>query len=758
MISSAPQAIGLHELSPGATLTVSAVGGEPRVRRRLLEMGVTPGTAIKLVQRAPLGDPLEVEVRGYQLVLREEQAREVRLAPSAPGDVPAAAAVPSPVRPPRAPAEATAAAPRAGSRTVALVGNPNGGKTTVFNALTGLRQKVANYPGVTVDRKTGSATLSTGEVVSVHDLPGAYSLTAFSPDEEVTRDVLCGAMEGAAPPDLVVLVLDASRLARSLFLASQVLERGLPAVVALNMVDVAQRHGLAPDAAAIARELGCEVVTLVGHKRQGVGELRAAIERGLARPAVAAARGLPAEEADASVEARYGWIDGVVARTVQRAPVPRRTTSERLDAFLLHRVLGLVFFVAVMAGLFSSIFWLASPLMDLAQWLVKRAGELATGPLPEGPIRELVRDGFFGGVGSVVVFVPQIALLFFLLAALEDTGYLARAAFLADRVLSRFGLQGKSFVPLLSSFACAVPGIMSTRTIEDRSERLATILVAPFMGCSARLPVYSLMIGTFFAARGAWFRGGILLGLYLLGIVAAVVTALLFRRPLGQRGSRALFLELPTYKVPQLSQVLLQTWLNTKKFLVRAGTIIFPVSVLLWVGTHYPRLPEAEVQRLEARAKAEPSGPTAERLVGAATLEHSVLGTLGRGLEPVIRPLGFDWKIGIGLLAAFGAREVFVSTLGIVYGTGEEHSDMEPLSAAMREDKGPDGRPVWSPIAAASVLVFFALALQCSSTIAVVRRETGSWRWPLVQAAYGNGLAYVASLVVFQVGTRGLGL
>ncbi len=718
--------------------------------------------------------------------------------------------------------------------TVALAGNPNSGKTTIFNALTGLRQKVANYPGVTVEKKTGQCKISNGTWTNVVDLPGTYSLISRSPDELVAMEVLRGLRKDTPPPDVVVVVVDASNLQRNLYLVSQLVELGRPLVVALNMMDVAQRRGLHIDPDALQRELGVPVVPVVGHKRQGIDLLKEAISQARVAPMpdwplpqamkeelVVVGGGLAildSQDADAvpvpvshlstdvrrldryqafaerlligdhaedlqdlahrepvvsllnsatqrlgslgidpmqaDIEAHYRWIEHVSAGCTATATDPTdqsipgadgaagthsRHLSERVDAILIHKVFGLLVFSLIMAMLFVSMFWLASPIMDAVKAGVYWLGSLVSAPLPEGPLKSLLQDGIFAGVGAVVVFVPQIAILFLFLAVLEDSGYLARAAFLMDRLLSKAGLHGKSFIPLLSSFACAIPGIMATRTIENRKDRLATILVAPFMTCSARLPVYTLLVGTFFAGYGAWAQGGIMLSLYLLGIVAAAAVAWLFKQTLLKGPSPAFIMELPTYKVPQVSVVARQVWTNTRHFLTRAGTTICCLSILLWAIAYYPRLPQEQASQY--------SNPNA---LAAAQRTYSIAGRLGHAIEPVIRPLGFDWKMGVGCLSAFAAREVFVSTMAIIYGAGDAEAGTDDLAAAMRKDIRPDGRPVWTPLVACSVLLWFVLAMQCTSTLMVVRQETGGWKWPVFMLVYMNVLAYVSCLVLYQ--------
>jgi ferrous iron transport protein B len=734
-------------------------------------------------------------------------------------------------------------------RTVALAGNPNSGKTTIFNALTGLRQKTGNYAGVTVEKRVGRCDLPDGSSIDVIDLPGTYSLIPRSPDEHVAVDVLIGRQPDTPRPDAAIVVVDASNLQRNLYLVSQFIELRIPFVVALNMMDIAERRGRRVDADALQRQLGVPVVPVVGHKSKGIDKLKQALahatippepdwplpqpmreavselvpvldglparnhlspralaERLLADEPVSVppegavardvqrlrevlqAEGIDAMQAD--VEAHYAWIENIAHaatapvvdfrvrgdsipalagsaipdRVEQAAPEPSNlnnhalpTISERVDGLLLHRVWGLLAFALVMGGLFVSIFILADPLMGWTEAGVEWLGGLVADSIPEGTLRDLWTDGIVAGVGGVVVFVPQIAILFLFLAALEDSGYLARAAFLMDRVLGKVGLNGKSFVPLLSSFACAIPGIMATRTIESRRERLATIFVAPFMSCSARLPVYGLLIGTFFGAYSGFAQGMIMLGCYVLGVVAAVLTAWAWKLRSAGPATSTFILELPSYKVPQISAVARVVGRNTWAFVRRAGTIIFCLSVILWALTYWPRLPEDRVASIESAIAAsvdstDVSDGAVEQAVAAEQLRQSYAGRLGQVIEPVIRPLGFDWKIGVGLVGSFAAREVFVSTMGIVYSVGDDEENTEPLASAMLADSYPDGSPVWTPLVAVSVLVWFVLAMQCMSTLAIVKRETGTWRWPLLQLAYMNGLAYVLCLAIYQIG------
>jgi ferrous iron transport protein B len=738
------------------------------------------------------------------------------------------------------------------SAVVALAGNPNSGKSTLFNRLTGLRQRVGNYPGVTVEKKLGTFELD-GTQVTVVDLPGTYSLAARSREEAISFDVLTGqglGREGGPPraPDVVVIVVDASNLERNLYLALQLLDLGHPTIVALNMVDVAEALGAMVDAAALEAALGVPVVPLVAKRGDGIDALRARLGDTLARrarPAVnlplpdaheaalaelaalvpaavavdprerrgvaawvlgsvaaqgpsddaaatvgvdgplasrpellpvaarasALLRGTHADLAAALIEARYAQIDGIVARAVRRAgPVRGHAASERIDAILLHRVFGPLALVLVMALLFESIFAWASPLMDGIEATFGALGAWVRGMLPAGALASLLVDGVIAGVGSVLVFVPQIAILFALIAVLEDCGYLARAAYVMDRVMARVGLHGRAFVPLLSGFACAVPAIMSARTIESPKDRLVTILVTPLMSCSARLPVYALVISALFDDRhaGPISTGALmLLGLYATSVVAAVVVAAVLKRSLLRSPTPPLVLELPPYKLPELGAVARRVFERCRVFVTDAGTVILACSVVLWGLLSYPKdLPPrfdvaaaraavAEVQGEAARAEA--ADALVKRLE-ADQLAQSYAGRMGRALEPVIAPLGFDWKIGIGLVASFAAREVIVSTLGLVHGLGRDASEEdEGLREAIRTAQRDDGSPAYTPLVGLSLMVFFLFAAQCMSTLAIIRRETRSWRWPVFTFVYMTALAYFASLVVYQ-GGRLLGL
>jgi ferrous iron transport protein B len=808
----------LADLQPGQSGCIASLAGRPAIRRRLAEMGLVPGVEVTVERRAPLGDPIEVAVRGYRLSLRGDQARGIVL-----GRVPTAAVQATPVEP------GPVAAPVAGrAPVIALAGNPNAGKTTLFNAITGLRQHVATYPGVTVERKEGRAPLSGGRQARIIDLPGIYSLIPASPDERIATEVLAGLREDTPAPDLVLAVVDATNLARNLLLATQLLDTGLPVVVALTMVDEARTRGIPVDAVGLERSLGVPVVPVVAATGEGLVRLRQVLDaarsaatapwRGpvlddhdrLAEAVIVQARthgrelttaqgrliawgllgegdftgvlGLGAIEpltvAVARIRAgwaaraidpvldditrRYAWIDALVAGAV--AP-PRRLVRDRIDGLLLHRVAGPAVFALVMWGLFVAIFTLAAPLMDAAEGAVLAFGAWVAPLLGEGLLHDLWLDGIIAGVGGVMIFAPQIAMMFILLAILDESGYLARGAFLLDRLLGAVGLHGRSFVPLLSSHACAIPGIMAARTIPDARERLATMLVAPFMSCSARLPVYGLLIGMFFGQYAAWQQGTIMAGLYLGGIVAAALAAWLLRRTALRGASSSFLIELPPYRLPSLGEIVRVTWRGLRAFLVRAGTIILVLSVLLWAAMTFPGLPEARQAELAAAhgttlaavteaAEGDAAAADAGNAIRQAALRHSLAGRAGGLIEPLIAPLGMDWQTGVGLIGAFAAREVFVSTMGVVHGVGSVGDQTTPLEDRMRAATRPDGTPVWTPLLAVVVLVWFVLAMQCLSTVAVMVRETGGWRWPLLQLAGMNTLAWLSGLAIWQIGSR----
>src|SRR5271156_6181286 len=604
--------------------------------------------------------------------------------------------------------------------TVALIGPPNSGKSTLFNRLTGLRAKVANYPGVTVEQHSARMTGIGHRELTLIDLPGIYSLQSSSEDARVAVDVLQGNMPGTPAPDAVLLVLDALQLNRQLMLAAPILAMGLPTLVLLNMSDLMTARGGEIDPLALARELGAPVAMISATKGAGFEAIDRFLTR-LAEPAEARLQPmqLPVLQNAASC---HQWATQVSSRTKYKAPNSPGWTR-RLDAVLLHKFWGPVIFLAVVIGVFQVVFAAGLPLSDWLTEIFTKAGAGAVNFIPWHWLQILLRDGVWNGVQAVLVFLPQILLLFLVIGVLEDSGYLARAALIADRVMRSIGLNGKAFIPLLSAYACAVPAIMATRTIENKRDRLATILVAPFMTCAARLPIYTLIIAAFIPNRpilGGFFglRAAVMLSLYLLGFLAALMTARLLKSSILKAKSAPFILELPQYRLPTLRSLGLRVVDRGKVFLKQAGTIILCVTVVLWVLSHVPF---------------------------HSTLPQSFIGHVGQWIEPVIRPLGFNWKIGIGLLSSIVAREVIVGTLGTLYGI-DPATHALGLQAALRHDITLGG--------AIALVVFFAFAMQCTSTLIVVRRETNSWKWPAVQFFYMTGLAYVAALAANQILSR----
>ena len=618
---------------------------------------------------------------------------------------------------------AAAGAPRR-LRTVALIGPPNCGKSTLFNRLTGMRQKVANYPGVTVEHHSGRMKSIGRSDLTLIDLPGIYSLATYSEDARVAVDVLTGKMPGVPPPDCVLLVLDATHMNRQLMLAAPVFSIGLPTLVLLNMSDQLEARGGTVDTLAMAKELGHPVALISAAQGRGIDLISLFLDRAgqtveeALRPVQ-----LPVLQSAASCRS---WATQVTARTRYQQPAAALWTR-RLDAVLLHRVWGPLVFLAVVFSVFQVVFSIGQPLSDLMGKLLTDVGARAALALPDNWLRALLRDGLWNGVQSVLVFLPQILLLFLFIGVLEDSGYLARAALIADRVMRAIGLNGKAFIPLLSAYACAVPAIMATRTIENKRERLATILVAPFMTCSARLPIYTLIIAAFipdqrFLGGFLGLRAMVMLGLYGLGFLAALITARLLNSKVMKASPMPFILELPQYRWPTVRSLALRVYDRARLFLKKAGTVILGVTFLVWCLSVLPAH----------------GGSFAE-------LGSSVMGRLGHWIEPVLRPLGFNWKIGIGLLSSIVAREVIVGTLGTLYGMDPEtHST--GLQMALRHDMTLGG--------AVALVVFFAFAMQCTSTLAVVRRETNSWKLPVAQFAYMTVVAYVAALVTNQVVQR----
>ncbi len=716
--------------------------------------------------------------------------------------------------------------------TIVLAGNPNAGKTTLFNALTGLRQKVANYPGVTVERKEGSWSLrNQPNAARLIDLPGLYSLDAASIDERIARDVITGQIAGLPAPDVIVAVVDATNLERNLYLVAQLLEYGRPLVVALTMVDLAKRRDFEIDVEHLSRALGVQVVPVNASHHLGIEELadaaaKAAMVEGpgagwvlteAAEREIAALVGnngtrvdrhtavydlfgqelpesQPRQDAVKSARdrlaksdtewwkqpmlARYAWIDEAASGAIVRKDREQRLSlTEKIDKLFTNKFLGPLILLVVMFVVFQTIFSWATLPMDLIDKGFGLLGDAVRQQLAPGLLTDLLVDGIIAGVGGVLVFLPQILLLFFFIAILEDTGYMARAAFLMDRLMRGVGLHGKAFMPLLSSFACAIPGIMATRTIENPKDRLATIMIAPFMSCSARLPVYTLMIAAFFSGQKAFgflpVAPLLIMGMYLLGIVVAICVAWILKRTILKAPTPPLIMEMPPYRMPNFLTIMQTMLSRAGLFIRRAGTVILAISILLWVLVAFPRAqvttpPSTEAtEATSAMTQAvretgtESKGPTApgtvtdpaEVDVQGEQLRTSFAGRAGHFIEPVISPLGFDWKMGVALIASFAAREVLVSTLSIIYNTGADADERSgSLIRAVREAKRPDGTPAWTPLVALSMMVFFVLACQCMSTVAIVRRETNSWRWPLFMVAYMTVLAYVASFITFQGG------
>ena len=792
--------------------------------------------------------------------------------------------------------------PASMSKTVAIIGNPNTGKTTLFNALTGYRQRVGNYPGVTVERKTGRLRgVESAHAIELVDLPGTYSLSARTADEGVVLEALLGLQPGFPVPDVIVTVADASHPRRNLFLTAQVLELGRPVVVALNMADRAAARGILIDVPALSAQLGVPVIPVVAPRGQGVDELRAAIvaaldspgsccppwfppqleeqlealrEWGRARTATGEAEPtrmewlqalLDAEGyhearlvkrygaeleaelgqrratlapqggdvAQIEAEARYAWIEQVLAQTISCPHRRRRSKSDIADRVLTHRVLGVLVFAVVLLVLFQVLYSWSGPLMGLIDAGMGAAAGWLGAVLPAGALHSLIVDGAIAGVGGVLIFLPQILLLFMFIAILEDTGYLARAAFIVDRSMGVLGLSGKSVIPLLSSFACAVPGVMATRTIEGRRDRLVTMMVAPLMSCSARLPVYVLLIAAFvpnMMVLGGWVKlqALVLLGVYLLGAVIAIPVAFLLKLTVLRGQAQPFLMELPGYRWPTVATVLHRMYEQGKEFCVRAGTIIFAVTILVWAAGYYPRPAvlaqqheaarvqveeayQAELARIarefdpavtgeevlqdfriapllargeevrggraeqagaaeaEIRAEAGETDPVVEAILGAQAtraekleqlrraergdyLRQSYLGRMGAFVEPVVRPLGWDWRIATATIASFPAREVVVASLGTIYNLGAETDETSvELRAKLRSVHGPDGRPVFNLAVALSLMVFFALCCQCAATLAAIKRESNSWRWPIFAFGYMTALAYVGALVTYQV-------
>ncbi len=684
-------------------------------------------------------------------------------------------------------------------KIVALAGNPNSGKTTLFNALTHLRQKVGNYSGVTVEKKIGLCTLPSKKQIQVIDLPGTYSLSVRSTDEKIARDVLLNLLPDTPKPDVVVCVVDAGNLERNLYLVLQIQDLEVPVIVALNMMDEVSSKGVFIDTALLSRLLNAPVVPLVAIKEEGIEALKNLLVQGFeyrpqrswvlppaveeqvnelvriirkhvslnktqvffkalmlvsqatveANVSLLSEMGIEVLEdfreelkkiqerlaklgphvRSVVIESRYHWIRGVVKQTLHRPVSTEQDITQRIDNVVTHKVWGWVIFLGVMGLIFYMIFTIANYPMNWIDGLFSQLSAVLDRTLPEGLVKNMIINGVVAGIGGVVIFLPQILILFLFIGLLQDTGYMARAAFLMDRIMSRLGLHGKSFIPLLSSFACAIPGIMSTRTIESPKDRLVTMLIAPLMSCSARLPVYTLMIAVLMPASSSWAKAGIMLLMYLIGIIFAFLMALIFKKTLLKGQSPIFIMELPPYRIPSFKTILLSMWERAFLFLRRAGTVILALSILLWALMTFPQKPGLD--EMEA-------------------LRQSYAGQLGTMIEPIIKPLGFDWRIGIGLVGSFAAREVFVSTMSIVFNLSQK-SEMIHLRDAFANAHWPDGAPLFTPLVCFGLMIFYVFALQCLSTVAVMWKEAGP-RWAIFQLFYLTGLAYVIAFLVHFVG------
>jgi len=613
---------------------------------------------------------------------------------------------------------------------VALVGNPNCGKTALFNALTGSRQKVANYPGVTVEKKLGRLSTPAGRALEIVDLPGTYSLRARSPDEEITRDVVLGKLTSEQAPDLIVCVADASNLRLALRLALELKQVGRPVMMSLNMMDIARKRGIEIDLGVLARELGLPVVSSVAVRRGGTDALLAALDKQLdVLPRAAAATWRPPDAA--GLRSAQREADRVL-RAAVRNPGHLDPATARFDAVLLHPIGGLVILLAILFVMFQAVFAWARPLMELISegftWL---GAAVATLPLPD-IIRSFLKDGLIAGVGSVIVFLPQIVILFFFILVLEDLGYMARAAFLMDRIMGGAGLHGRAFIPLLSSFACAIPGIMATRVIDDRRDRLTTILVAPLMTCSARIPVYTLIISAFIPDREVWgfvgLQGLVMFGLYASGIGAALAVSFVAKRFFWRTSAGEPFmLELPDYKIPQVKSLVFGVAMRASAFLKRAGTTILSMMILIWVLASFPQPPEGATE---------------------PAINYSLAATIGHAIEPVTAPLGFNWQINVALIPGMAAREVAVGALGTIYSIDAGDGATEKIGEALKSQ--------WPLATALALLAWYVFAPQCASTLAVIRRETGGWGWMGTTFVYMLVLAYIAALLTNQI-ARALG-
>lgn len=737
---------------------------------------------------------------------------------------------------------------------LALIGNPNTGKTTVFNALCGTKQRTGNYPGVTVEKRTGFLLID-DSIIEIYDLPGLYSLHTTSNDEKITLDVLTGRLLKNKKPDIILFILDASNLKRNLYLFLQILELNIPVIGILTMIDIAKKKGIDINILELQQKLRIPIYAINAKDPNDIKKLKSnlnkSIEEALNQTSLDIKSFYPdnlknyyhfcynelnnffynknisinltsvdiflfltdenefllyikeilSEKVEKSklesllselkiliktiknnakdfqifsnsqiIQYRYKIIDELLKDIIKKEDtVHKKTVTEKLDSILTHKIFGLLIFIAIMAIMFQSIYTWASPLMNLIDEFFKYLTTLISNSRLFSPLIEsLINDGIIAGVGSVIVFLPQIAILFLFIAILEDTGYLARASFLMDKLLSWTGLNGRSFIPLISSFACAVPGIMATRVINDDKVRKTTIMIAPLMSCSARLPVYVLFIGTFIEPKyGAFIAGLCLFAMHSIGLVVAFFVSLLMNKKILKTPSIPFIMELPEYHIPSFRNIYFRVSEAIKNFLKRAGTIIFALSIIIWGFSYFPRneeLAEKHIQPLKQQLEEiKRNTPIPEREIkiqllekeienelGSFYLSNSYLGKMGKFVEPIFRPLGFDWKLSIGILSAFPAREVIISTLGIIYNVGEADEESESLRSKLINEKHPDGSPVYTPITAISLMIFFALCAQCMSTLAIIKKELGSWKYPVYVFLYMTGLAYIFSFIFYQ--------
>jgi ferrous iron transport protein B len=640
-------------------------------------------------------------------------------------------------------------------KSIALVGNPNCGKTTLFNGLTGSRYKVANYPGCTVERREGSIQLLGGSCARLFDLPGTYALIGTSADEQIVTKFLRGEIQGCETPDLIVAVVDATNLERNLFLVSELIDAGFPIILAINMMDAAEQAGIKVYGELLSRALDIPVVQITARSKGGFPSLLASISKALATSNTSSKclawipedhslkeqllnhKSLSAPKLDDATittiaSLRYAWIRSIVEKSVSRPPRPQSASVSSIDRVLTSKIWGLPIMIGVFGLIFQAIFLWAQVPMEIISTTVEGTSSWLSQILPPGMLTSLITEGIVPGVGNVIIFVPQIAILFFCIGLLEDSGYLSRAAFLLDNFMRRVGLQGRAFIPLLSSFACAVPGILSTRSIPSRSDRLATIMIAPLMSCSARLPVYAVLIAAFIPQKLVWgfvsLQGLTLLGMYMLGIIGACGVAFFLKKLLLWRESSFYVMEMPPLRRPLLKVIIRGVYDSVVSFLKNASTIILACSVVIWFLASYPKPQEG--------FKGNP-------------VQASYAGQLGTAIEPAIKPLGFNWEIGIAILSSFPAREVFVTTLSTIYNISDDDDEHKGLIATLQER---NNEGLFSTLTAISLMVFYVFACQCMSTLAVCKRETGSWAWTLGMFSYMTALAYLASLITYQGG------